>query len=61
GRLDGLSLARYARRQRPELRVVLVSGYADTATLTSDEERDWPVLRKPFGREQLARSIRGAA
>jgi CheY-like chemotaxis protein len=61
GRLDGLGLARYARGQRPELRVVLVSGYADTATLTADEERDWPVLRKPFVREQLARSILGAA
>lgn len=60
GRLDGLGLARYARGQRPDMRVVLISGFADTTTLTPEEERDWPVLRKPFVKEQLARSIVGA-
>ncbi len=60
GRLDGLGLARYARGRRPDLQIVLTSGFAPT-TLTAEEERDWPVLRKPFVRDQLARSILGAA
>ncbi len=61
GPLDGPGLARYARGQRPDLRVVLISGFADTAALAPQDERDWPVLRKPFVRDQLARAILGAS
>ncbi len=55
GAMDGLGLAREIRRRRPDLPVILVTGYSEKAS-TADAE--FPVLRKPF---QLADLSRAAA
>jgi CheY-like chemotaxis protein len=57
GGIDGRELARRARRQRPEMRIVLMSGYAygnsddDGGTAA---EPALPMLGKPFEKRQLA-------
>lgn len=52
--VNGVQLAREARRQQPGLRVVFVSGY--TAEVISDE-LDGPLLSKPFDPNTLAKVI----
>lgn len=61
GSLDGRALAQLARRMRPELRVVLTSGYpADSSGRENGTEAGWPILAKPFTREGLAAAIAAA-
>ncbi len=48
--MTGLQLAREARRLRPDLRVVLVSGYDE---LPDGDVTDLPRLAKPFSPEDL--------
>lgn len=58
GELNGRQLARQLRREYPSLRIVLMSGY------TEDEDargRDFPILAKPFLRQELARALQRAA
>jgi FixJ family two-component response regulator len=57
--MDGRALARFVRRFRPELPVVLMSGYADKA-LAGREDVDITVLGKPFTQEQLLEALRAA-
>lgn len=53
--MDGLGLARAIRLRHPELPVILVTGYSDTAALAAPE---FAVLRKPY---RLAEPSRAAA
>ena len=53
GRMNGLDLAREARRRRPGLPVLLTSGYADEAIREADRQ-GIPVLRKPYDLNTLA-------
>ncbi len=56
---NGIDLARAARLQRPQLPILLTSGYANPGS--SRTERDsagFELLRKPYRREQLAAAIR---
>lgn len=48
--MTGLELAREARRLRPDLRVVLMSGYDD---LPNGDVTDLPRLAKPFAPDDL--------
>jgi PAS domain S-box-containing protein len=59
GGLNGWELAERARKDRPELRVLLTSGYA-LETLTTDERlRDCSaILTKPYRKVELARRLR---
>ena len=59
--LDGNELAQAALRLRPDLAVLLTSGYEDSLTRPgpSDGNR-FELLRKPFRREQLAAAARRA-
>jgi len=59
GGRNGVDLAREARKARPDVRLVLMSGYAEGA-LTEDarEIADAPLLHKPFRSADLARSVR---
>jgi hypothetical protein len=41
---------------RPDLPIVLSSGYTGEV-LSAAEDTPWPLLRKPYGSEQLARAI----
>jgi PAS domain S-box-containing protein len=61
GDLDGRGLARLAREQRPELRVVLISGYpADKSGRETGLDIGLPILAKPFTKETLAAAIAAA-
>lgn len=56
----GTDLARRAVDVRPNLRVLLTSGYADAGVMNEIESNRWPFLAKPFGLEQLASKLRKA-
>ncbi|KKB13587.1 hypothetical protein VE25_01350 [Devosia geojensis] len=49
--MNGVELAREARRLRPGLPVMVASGYAD---LPEGVEEDYPRLEKPFDERRLA-------
>jgi PAS domain S-box-containing protein len=58
GGMSGLDLARRLRRERPELRVLLTSGFAeDLIRATDPASEPWVVLRKPYLQTDLARAI----
>ena len=52
GAIDGAALAREIRRRRPELPVLLVTGYAEAVNRLGG---DFAVLRKPFDLAELSR------
>ena len=54
GSLDGLGLARRLREIRPDLPVLLATGYSDAA---ADVRGDFPILRKPYEIHQLSKAI----
>jgi PAS domain S-box-containing protein len=54
GPLDGLALARRLRETRPDLPVLLATGYSDAA---ADVRGDFPILRKPYEIHQLSKAI----
>jgi len=55
GGISGLDLAREIRRRRPTLRVVLATGYADSAAGLEDGE--FRLLLKPYSLEALADAL----
>jgi CheY-like chemotaxis protein len=52
--MDGRELAMRVRQTRPDIRVLLMSGYTDRVGAGSQ----WPLLQKPFTPEGLARRVR---
>jgi CheY-like chemotaxis protein len=59
GGINGVQLATEARQFRPSLKVLLTSGY--TAAALRDKHglpKDFPVLSKPYRRDQLAANLR---
>jgi PAS domain S-box-containing protein len=56
GDKSGVDLAREAVALRPGLPVILSSGYTGEV-LSAAEDTPWPLLRKPYGSDQLARCI----
>lgn len=60
GDMNGNQLAEAARRSRPTLKVLFVTGYAETGTLGRDQLPDgMQVLTKPFSIDMLADKIKG--
>ncbi|AQR63869.1 hybrid sensor histidine kinase/response regulator [Aquaspirillum sp. LM1] len=57
GGMDGTALARFARRFRPAMRIVLVSGYAKGLEDGDAETHGFRFLSKPFTREALANAL----
>ena len=58
GGINGIRLAEEARRLQPTLKVLLTSGY--TAAALRDKHglpKEFPVLGKPYRREQLATNL----
>ena len=51
--MTGLELAVHARKTMPNLRTLLVTGYADPEKVPEG----YPVLNKPFGRKDLALQV----
>jgi len=60
GAMDGRRLAALAKQMRPELRVVLVTGYAEGLDAHGGRHRSFTVLRKPCTKEELAAAIETA-
>ncbi|MGE5283421.1 MAG: PAS domain S-box protein [Actinomycetota bacterium] len=57
--LSGRDLGERIRRQRPDLRILYMSGYTDDAILRHGVREDGiPFLQKPFTPEGLARKVR---
>jgi len=56
GDKSGVELAREAVSLRPGLPVILSSGYTGDVLLAA-EDTSWPLLRKPYGSQQLAQTI----
>ena len=54
GKFDGLSLARRLREIRPDLPILLATGYSDAA---AGVRGDFPILRKPYEIHQLSQAI----
>jgi CheY-like chemotaxis protein len=54
GRIDGLNLARRLREIRPDMPILLATGYSDAA---ADVRGDFPILRKPYEIHQLSQAI----
>lgn len=58
GRIDGLSLARRLRRWRPDLLVLLTSGYGEAVHLAAIElVGSECFVRKPYRQEELVQRI----
>jgi CheY-like chemotaxis protein len=57
GAMDGRRLAALAKQIRPELRVVLVTGYAEGLDVHGGRHRSFTVLRKPCTKEELIAAI----
>jgi len=58
GGLGGRELALRARALRPDLPVLLITGYASDSALVDLTDIDIPVLRKPFERTDLEAALR---
>jgi nitrogen-specific signal transduction histidine kinase len=60
GGMDGRALARFIRRFRPQLPVILMSGYVDHES-GPPEAPGVPLLAKPFSKEKLSAILRAIA
>ncbi|KQW82031.1 hypothetical protein ASC65_12060 [Brevundimonas sp. Root1279] len=58
GDMDGLALAQEVRRRRPELPVLLTTGFSEAASSATGE--DFALLLKPYGIETLALALHDA-
>lgn len=59
GGQSGRELAESLRRQRPDLPVLLISGYDPEALDRKAGAIEFPLLHKPFTSEQLAQALKG--
>jgi signal transduction histidine kinase/CheY-like chemotaxis protein len=57
GGLDGVALAEAGLRARPDLKVLLTSGYSETVLREHGRLRDLPILAKPYHRDELLRRL----
>lgn len=58
GGMNGVQLSVEAKRLRPQLKVLLSSGYTGAALGQSGVPEDTPILSKPYRREDLAQKLR---
>jgi len=58
GKMTGYDVAEWVRSNRPDLKVVLTSGYSNMPLAASEAVREVRVLAKPYTREQLAYALR---
>lgn len=60
GGMNGVELAQAARSLRPQLGILLTSGYDDdsAAEMAKSSSEDFELIRKPYRREQLAVAVR---
>ncbi len=59
GGMTGFDVARQALVLRPDVKILLATGYAKGVDLNGGtSEADYPTLRKPYGLKELARTLR---
>ncbi|WP_163484635.1 response regulator, partial [Escherichia coli] len=59
GGMNGLMLAREARKRQPGLRILLTTGYAgDSLERTDMGAPEFEILKKPYRRADLSRRVR---
>jgi two-component system, cell cycle sensor histidine kinase and response regulator CckA len=59
--MDGPTLCEHLRRQRPDLKVIFISGYAEDAFRQHlAENEDFMFLQKPFDLKELAAAVKSA-
>jgi|GEM_PF-2187671 len=58
--ITGLELAKSLRRQDPELKIQLMTGYSELQELGIDGELPFPILQKPFLPEELVKFVQTA-
>ena len=57
--LGGFDLSRAIRETRPDIKVILMSGYPSRGEIKAfDVPKGVPLLQKPFDPESLARNVR---
>ncbi len=54
GEMDGLALARAVRKMRPEMRILLATGYSEAL---ASAPSGFPILRKPYQIHELSRVL----
>lgn len=59
GQADGLGLARWLRRERPNVRVLLTSGVARAEAAAEALCMNGHLLEKPYRHEEVERRLRG--
>jgi DNA-binding NtrC family response regulator len=59
GQLDGIALAEKASAMHPDMTIMLMSGYSKE-TATNRADISWPLLVKPFRREDLEAALQKA-
>ncbi len=61
GNMTGFELAKKIRANRPDLPIILMSGYSAGASGSSETHAsDYRLLKKPFGSQELGQSVRRA-
>lgn len=58
GEMDGVGLALWVRSHRPELPVLLTTGYDAKGWLSGDLEREVRLIQKPYSQDQVLGHIR---
>ncbi len=59
GGMNGVVLAREARRRQPRLKVLLATGYAEASLERTDVGgSEFEILNKPYRRTELIRRVR---
>jgi PAS domain S-box-containing protein len=59
GNMNGVMLAREARRLQPKIKVLLTTGYADASLERTDANgSEFDMIHKPYRRVELARKVR---
>jgi CheY-like chemotaxis protein len=60
GGMTGYDVAEWVQSMKPDLKVLLTSGYSDVPLAVSEAVREIKVLGKPYTREQLGCALRDA-
>jgi CheY-like chemotaxis protein len=56
--MNGIELAREAKRLRQDIKVLLTSGYADVALQRNNAVGEFSIIGKPFSLADLAQRVR---
>ena len=56
--MDGASLSRFARQCNPDVKVLYMTGFLDHSQERSADTVDFPVLEKPFRKDNLLAAVR---